>query len=448
MRDGTETDSGVSSWQLPGQNSHDCPHLVLLWAREEPGREGETCAVTSRCLFGRGADREAGDPPKLELSRQRPRGNQPTGMLQAPKLSRRQWLVEPQGLGLRVENLGRRSLLHNGQVVSECVARPGDTLGVEGVLLALVEARPRLLALDAACDFEFGAADADGIVGESPAVWRLRAEIALAAAGDAHCLILGESGAGKELTAQAMHRMSPRARGPLVSRNAATIPATLVEAELFGNAANYPNAGSPARPGLIGAAEGGTLFLDEVAELGEAQQASLLRVLDSGSYQRLGEERQRTSRFRLLAATNRPLEAMKHDFVARCPERVRVPGLNERKSDVPLLLRSLLSRLGAGSTFVHPELVDYLVRNQYRHHFRELERLVRLSLRTSPDRVLTSTPEVLAELDLPVDGATPTEAQIREALAQGASAAETAKRLGLPSRYALYRLMKKLGIEG
>ncbi len=430
---------------MSGESIRDCLHLVLVWSREEPGREGECCAVVRPSLFGRGPDRDEGDPPKLELVRQRPRGNEATGRLQSAKLSRRQWLLEPHGSTLRITNLGRRSLVHDGHVVTECVARPGDTLAVEGVLLALVEARPPLMAFDAPSDFDFGASDADGIIGESPAAWRLRAEIALLAAGNAHCLILGESGAGKELAARALHRASG-ARGPLVARNAATIPATLVEAELFGNVANYPNAGSPARPGLVGAADGGSLFLDEVGELGEAQQANLLRVLDSGSYQRLGEERQRTSRFRLLAATNRPLEAMKHDFVARCAERLCVPGLNERRSDVPLLLRALLARLGVTSSFVHPELLEHLIRHRYTHHVRELERLVRLSLRGSPEGVLALTPEVLSELELPSDGAVPTEAQIREALAQGSST-EAAKRLGLASRYALYRLMKKLGIE-
>lgn len=447
VRDGVETESGVSSWQVPGENVHDCLHLVLLWSREEPERVGEACAVSRPALLGRGTDRDSSDPPKLELSRQRPRGNEPTGALGGAKLSRRQWLLEPRRAGLWVKNVGRRDLLHNGCVVAECVARAGDTLGIDGVFLALVELRPRLLLLDASCDFEFGAPDAAGIVGESLAAWQLRAELSLASAAKAHCLILGESGAGKELAAQAIHRGSARAHGPLVSRNAATIPATLVEAELFGNAANYPNSGSPARSGLVGAADGGTLFLDEIAELGEAQQANLLRVLDSGSYQRLGEERQRTSRFRLLAATNRPLDAMKHDFVARFTERVHIPGLNERRSDVPLLLKLLLSRLAAPSTFVHPELVDHLVRHHYLHHFRELERLVRLSQRTSPAGALALTTSVAAELDLPVSAAPPTDAQIREALSHGDSASEAAKRLGLPSRFALYRLMKKLGIE-
>lgn len=83
---------------------------------------------------------------------------------------------------------------------------------------------------------------------------------------------------------RALHRASRRAAGKWLARNAATIPAGLVEAELFGNAANYPNAGMPARNGLVGAADGGTLFLDEIGELGEAQQANLLRVLDSGEY--------------------------------------------------------------------------------------------------------------------------------------------------------------------
>src|SRR5690606_25111169 len=118
------------------------------------------------------------------------------------------------------------------------------------------------------------------------------------------------------------------------------------DAELFGNVKNYPNPGMPERAGLIGEADGSTLFLDEIGDLPNAHQVHLLRVLDDdGEYQRLGESKVRRSSFRLVAATNRPFESLKHDFLARFTHRVTVPGLPERRDDIPLILDSILRRI-------------------------------------------------------------------------------------------------------
>src|SRR5262249_46286359 len=153
--------------------------------------------------------------------------------------------------------------------------------------------------------FPFGRADADGFVGESPAAWDLRDRLAFIGPQAGHVLLVGESGVGKELAARALHARSRRSRRPLVSRNAATLPEALIDAELFGHARDYPNAGMPERAGLVGEADGGTLFLDEIGELPEARQAHLLRLLDGGEYQRLGDPRVRRADVRFIAATNR-----------------------------------------------------------------------------------------------------------------------------------------------
>src|SRR5262249_8174942 len=139
----------------------------------------------------------------------------------------------------------------------------------------------------------FGMGDRFGIVGESAAAWHLRAAIAFVAAQSAHVLITGASGTGKELVARAIHAASERAARPMVARSAGTFPETLVDAELFGSARGYPNAGMPERTGLFGEADGSTLFFDEIGEVPESLQSHLLRVLDSGEYHRLGESRQR-----------------------------------------------------------------------------------------------------------------------------------------------------------
>jgi two-component system nitrogen regulation response regulator GlnG/two-component system response regulator HydG len=151
----------------------------------------------------------------------------------------------------------------------------------------------------------FGGADADGFVGESPALWRLRDRIAFAARLSQHDLLHGPSGSGKELVARAVHRMSPRGRRRLVSHSAADIPATLIETELFGVRQDYPNPGTPARDGLVGQADRTTLFLDEMGLLPMELQGKLLRVLDDGEYRRLGTDEALHSDLRFIALQQR-----------------------------------------------------------------------------------------------------------------------------------------------
>src|SRR5262249_25411340 len=185
----------------------------------------------------------------------------------------------------------------------------------------------------------------------------------------------------------------------------------LVDAELFGTARNYPNAGSPERPGLVGQADGSTLFLDEIGELPPPLQAHLLRLLDhGGEYQRLGEPQSRTADLRVVAATNRPIDSLKHDFAARFPARLRVPGLGERREDIPLLARHQLRLLVEGNPLlrarfsdaagprIDPALVEALLLHRFRHHLRELERLLWLSASTSRGDFVELTDEVRAEL--------------------------------------------------
>lgn len=427
-------------------------HLELLWSKEEGHRVGECCNVSRATLLGRGPTREPGDPPKSEFFRQRPGVNEPTGALNAPTASRRQWVLTPHTSGLQVDNIGKPELLHNGLAVRRCVARPGDTLGVEGTALFLLTERTRVLPQCDYAPFAFGATDSFGIVGESEIAWKLRRQLAQLARASAHVLVLGASGSGKELCARALHHGSPRQAKTFVSRNAATIPSGIIEAELFGNAANYPNSGMPARAGLIGAADGGTLFVDEIAELPERDQATFLRVLDAGEYQRLGEERVRKCDLRVLAATNRPPESLKFDLLARFQEHLHVPDLNQRRADIPLIANQVLGKLAsefAASAPKRPslELIDTLVRHSYTTNVRELEQLLRLVLRESSGADLRISAALSAQVDLPSCSVELSADAIRCALAESKSVKDAAKRLGLPSRFALHRLMKKLGVS-
>jgi DNA-binding NtrC family response regulator len=236
-----------------------------------------------------------------------------------------------------------------------------------------------------------------------------------------------------------------------------------------GSARHYPNPGLPEREGLVGAAHTGTLLLDEIAELPEAAQARLLRVLDQGGqYHRLGESRARRSDFRLVAATNRPLESLKHDLLARFSVRVQVPGFEERAGDVPLVARTLLGRMATetpalrtrffdgGEPRLDPLLVERLLRHRYSHHTRELHHLLRVALASSPGEFIAATPEVIAELEgteapesLSTDDAdshrakAPSAADIERALSDASgNVSRAAAKLGI-NRDKLRRLIKR-----
>jgi len=452
--------------------------LVVAWSLAEPHRLGELAWMPERGnprVLGRGEGGGDEAEERLFFQQQRPGRNTPTGALRGGGLSRRQAVLIPTAGSLRVGNLGRCELLVNGRSAGggEVRLQVGDTLLFKNQLLLLVEKRPSLLPRTRTLDMDravrFGAADALGMVGESPASWALRDELAFCARRDAHVLVTGPSGVGKELAARALHGLSARGDRVMVARNAATLPEGLIDAELFGNLRNYPNPGMAERRGLIGEAHGSTLFLDEIGELGEALQAHLLRVLDQGGeYQRLGESRPRTSDLRLVAATNRDVAALKHDLAARLTLHVALPGLDQRRADIPLLVRHLLSHIATsdpevGARFfeawgrpeahprVAPELMERLVRHAYSLHVRELHQLLWKAMSSSTGKAIDLTPEVLDRLGqeaVDVDPASLTRAAIEAALQRnGQNKTQAAADLGLRNRDVLYRRMKKLGMS-
>ncbi|PCC67859.1 Sigma-54 interaction domain-containing protein [Nannocystis exedens] len=373
--------------------------LVILWSADEPERVGEVALAPddrpgATYLLGR-AEASGDDPaPRLEWARQRPGLVTLTGPLRSPRLSRTQLAVElGQGV-LHLDNRGRSPLLLGGREVQRATLAPDDVVVLARVAVFMCVRRPAAIApADPPLPLHpFGDADADGIVGEDPLTWALRARVAFVAGRNAHVLVRGPSGTGKELVAQAVHRHSARGRRALVARNAATFPETLIDAELFGNARNFPNTGTPERPGLVGEADGGTLFLDEFAELPQPLQAHLLRVLDGGEYSRLGEAAARRADFRLIAATNRSEQALKDDVLARLPLRLELAGLGERRADIPLIARHILRRLARADPLlarrffpdgdparpprVSWRLIEQLASHRFTTHVRELESLL------------------------------------------------------------------------
>lgn len=476
---------------VPGEE--DSPALLVAWAPAEPDRVGEVAlfeAGRGALVLGRGASTESG---RVRFHRQRPGELEAAPPLASPGLSREQLRIGVEGGRLLVERIGRCPMEIRGERVERALLEPGDTLLLKGQLLLLCARRPRRMApltsASLAAAPAFGAPDRHGIVGESPAVWRLRDQLAWLASVDEHTLVLGGSGSGKELCARAVHTMSSRSRGPFVARNAATIPQGLADAELFGNVKGYPNPGMPERPGLVGAADGGTLFLDEIGELPHGLQANLLRVLDEGGeYHRLGGSAAVRSHLRLLGATNRDPGALKHDLAARLVLRLEVPGLDDRRDDIPLLVRHLLRRAaarspeatrrfltspGAGSPEIRTRssLVEHVLAVPYTTGIRELDALLWRAMFTSrgdavewsagaPTSARAGEPtgahgaadaesppaaEAAARRPLPELS----EAEIRASLAEHAgNVVRTAQALGLSSRHVLYRLMRKHGIEG
>ncbi len=187
------------------------------------------------------------------------------------------------------------------------------------------------------------------LVGQSAALRQVVRQIEQVAPAETPVLILGETGTGKELVAHEIHRRSPRKGGPLVRVNCAGIPRELFESEFFGHALGAFTGALRDRAGRFETAEGGTLFLDEVGELPLEVQGKLLRVLEEGRYERVGEDRSRRANVRIIAATNRDLKGamaagrfLESLYYRLAVFPVQVPPLRARKEDIPLLTRHFL----------------------------------------------------------------------------------------------------------
>ncbi len=215
-------------------------------------------------------------------------------------------------------------------------------------------------------------------------------------------LLSGETGVGKEVHAEAIHRASGR-KGPFIAINCAAIPDTLVESELFGYARGAHSTADRGKPGLIEQAEGGTLFLDEIGDMSQIAQTKLLRFLQSREFLALGTTRQRTLDVRVVAATNRVLdqdaadEGLRADLAARLgPEPMVLPPLRDRPEDVGLLATFFAK---AELTFV-PEAFQALFVHSWKGNVRELEKVIALA------RVLAGDGAAIALEHLPMPMAT------------------------------------------
>jgi two-component system nitrogen regulation response regulator NtrX len=246
------------------------------------------------------------------------------------------------------------------------------------------------------------------LVGASPAMQQLKDAIGRVAKIPSPVLVVGESGSGKELVARELHRRGANPAGPFIALNAAAIPETLVEDELFGHERGAFTGAATLRKGAFEAASGGTLFLDEIGELPLGAQAKLLRVIEQREITRLGGNRTVAVTARVVAATNRDLEAevragrFREDVYFRLNVHVvRVPALRERLSDVPALVEHLLAstcaRFGVRPKTVDPAALDCLMRYDWtRNNVRELRNVV--------ERMIIATDgEAIGVEDIPAD---------------------------------------------
>src|SRR5512144_2972029 len=186
-----------------------------------------------------------------------------------------------------------------------------------------------------------------GIIGESIEIKELVDVVLQVAPTDITVLITGESGVGKELVAKAIHSASRRKARPLVSVNAGAIPEGIMESELFGHEKGSFTGASETRKGYFELADGGTIFLDEIGELPIGTQVKFLRVLENGEYMRVGSASPRRVNVRVIAATNRNLEAevrqgnFRSDLYFRLRSiNIRIPALRERREDIPVFVET------------------------------------------------------------------------------------------------------------
>lgn len=223
--------------------------------------------------------------------------------------------------------------------------------------------------------------------GVSDAIVQVRKQVEKLAPVPTTVLITGESGTGKELVARALHDLSPRKGMPFVAVNCGAIPAGLIESELFGHARGAFTDARTAKRGLFTEADGGTLFLDEVGELPVELQPRLLRVIESGTVKRLGEDKPREVNVRIIAATHRDLQAevkkgtFREDLYFRLAVvLIRVPPLRERIEDIPLLARQFVATIGRGDFELPSELREKLAQHSWPGNVRELRNVVERAL--------------------------------------------------------------------
>jgi transcriptional regulator with GAF, ATPase, and Fis domain len=340
------------------------------------------------------------------------------------------WIVRPDWICAEgIAGFGGQPLLHRGEVLGVLAVFARGSIGGEcmdwlrtiadhtAAAIATARAFAQIEELRAKLEMEneylreeVARAGAFGeLIGQGPALEGLARQIDLVAPTDAAVLLLGESGTGKELVAREVHRRSQRAERPLVKVNCAAVPRELYESEFFGHAKGAFTGALRDRAGRFELADGGTLFLDEVGEIPLELQAKLLRVLQEGELERVGEERTRKINVRLIAATNRDLRAeaeagrFRQDLYYRLSVfPVELPPLRRRLEDVPLLAEHFLAlaarKLGRPKPRLTLANVQHLQHYHWPGNVRELQHVIERAVITADGgRLVIELPAAPAE---------------------------------------------------
>jgi len=309
------------------------------------------------------------------------------------------------------------------------------------------------------------ASETQQLIGRSQAIAHIKFLLQKVAPTEVPVLITGESGAGKDVVATNIHAQSLRASQPLIIKNCAMLQRELVRSELFGHKRGAFTGASEAKEGLVALAHKGTLFLDEIGDLPEDVQSSLLRVLESKTYRRVGENEERRADVRFLFATNRNLfkavedgkfnEALFHRINVF---NIHIPPLKDRKEDIPLLAEHILGRLrGPHARYaISEKSMQRLLRYNWPGNVRELRNVLERSMILSEDGVLTeqALPKELLDTDTNRESggsALTLDSMEREHIARILSLYEgnrqqAAEALGI-GRKTLYHKMKKYELE-
>ncbi len=348
---------------------------------------------------------------------------------------------------------------------TEYFAKPLDFARVRALMAAMrkqFEDRNSVLDADATLAERL---EVCGMIGRSPAMRELFSVIHRLAPHARTVLITGETGTGKELVAQALQELGPRKNKKLLTVNCSAVVETLFESELFGHVRGAFTGANADKPGVFEAAHGGTVFLDEVGELPPGAQAKLLRALENGEVQRVGSVELRKVDVRVIAATNRRLDAeiaagrFRSDLYYRLNVvEIAVPTLRERPEDIPYLTAAFVKRFakqfGSSITGLTAGAEERLVRWRWPGNVRELRNVIERAcllceghLLTEGDlaRSLSDRPAAAPVVDEEPSGPPPSADEVRAALdGTGGNKSLAARRLGI-SRRALYRLIDKYG---
>lgn len=306
-----------------------------------------------------------------------------------------------------------------------------------------------------------------GMLGESPVMKGIFDRIKKAAATDASVLILGESGTGKELVARAVHDMSIRHNSRFVPIHTPAIPDTLLEGELFGYEKGAFTGADARKLGQLEFADGGTVFFDEIADMPLLLQPKILRFLQEHQFTRLGDSNLITVDVRIIAATNRDVEAevkagrFREDLLYRLDViRIEMPALRERGGDIEMFIHHLMNSLGSCADRIAPEAMELLKKYSWPGNVRELENMIERLIVETGDGIIdrASLPPKITDpqspgseeqdsdeinLDLGVNERKMIEEAIRKT---GGNKAQAAKLLGI-TRRKLYSRMEILGMK-